>query len=301
MPVYNTAEYLPKSIGSILNQKYTNFELLCINDGSTDNSLNVLEKYAFQDKRIVVINKQNEGVSEARNIGIEKAKGDYICFIDSDDAMPENALCAMIKTLHNNPSAKYVKGNNLVTTSDGKSVVTKWAIPREPFSDRLLSSEDFWHYIDLTRPCVWGILFDLNYIRENELYFDTSIDFGEDALFLAQYIDNVPGVYIAEPTYDYLFARSGSLCNNSGRMSKEFYEKKAQGALTATKKFYELSMQTDCTYRSESLKKYLNWFGSLALAQIVRTARFNRKASLKNLKGYCKTFRVDGGGYYIAV
>ena len=296
MPVYNTAHFLHKSIGSILNQKYQNFELICVNDGSTDNSISVLEEFEAKDNRIKIINKQNEGVSKARNIGIKEAKGTYICFIDSDDAMPENALQAMVDTIIINPTAKYVKGNNLVSTDGGETVVTKWAIPRKPYSGKLLTSEDFWHYIDLKRPCVWGILFDMSHIRENNLQFNTDIDFGEDALFLAQYINNVPGVYIDEPTYDYLFARQGSLCNVTTKKSKSYYEKKINGGLATTRLFYELSLQTNEPYRIESMKLYINWFGSVTLSHIVRVNRFRRLGKLKTLKGYCRTFNVDNGG-----
>ena len=295
MPVYNTAKYLSKSIGSVLNQTFQGFELLCINDGSTDNSWELLEKYASQDERVRIFNKKNEGVSTARNIGIEHALGNYIFFMDSDDSMPANALHVMIKALKNNPSAKYIKGNNLVSTSEGETVVTKWATQRKPYAGKLLSSEDFWHYIDLVRPCVWGILFDLAYIRYKNLRFETNIDFGEDALFLAQYIDNIPGVYINDPTYDYLFARQGSLCNHITKRTKEFYEKKAKCALSVTQKFYELKLSTTDKYRAESLNKYINWFASLSLSNIVRTTRFHRMKNLRILKGYCNTIKSEGG------
>ena len=296
MPVYNTSQYLQKSIGSILLQKYQNIELLCINDGSTDNSLDILKKYALLDNRVNVIDKHNEGVSKARNIGIEKANGEYICFIDSDDAMPENAIQAMVDTLKLNPTAKYVKGNNLVTTSDGNTVVTKWAIPRKPYSNKLLTSADFWHHIDMIRPCVWGILFDLSHIRNSHLQFNTDIDFGEDALFLAQYIDDIPGVYIDEPTYDYLFGRQGSLCNLTVKRSKEFYDNKIRGGLTTTKLFYELSQQSSDPFRKNNMNEYINWFGSITLSHIVKSNRFRRLGALKALKNYCPMFKTDNGG-----
>lgn len=85
VPIYNTEKYLEKCIKSILNQNYENIEIILINDGSTDNSLNICKKYKEQDNRIVVINKKHTGVSESRNRGLEIAKGDYIAFVDSDD------------------------------------------------------------------------------------------------------------------------------------------------------------------------------------------------------------------------
>ncbi|MBQ2886923.1 MAG: glycosyltransferase, partial [Alphaproteobacteria bacterium] len=85
MPVYNTASFLRKSIESVLNQTFINFELICVNDGSTDNSLDILNEYASRDSRIIIINQENMGLSCARNSGLEVARGEYIAFIDSDD------------------------------------------------------------------------------------------------------------------------------------------------------------------------------------------------------------------------
>lgn len=85
VPVYNTAEYLVKCIDSIINQKYSNLELILVDDGSTDQSPAICDEYAKKDNRIKVIHKQNGGVSSARNLGLSIASGDYITFVDSDD------------------------------------------------------------------------------------------------------------------------------------------------------------------------------------------------------------------------
>lgn len=85
IPVYNTAEYLPRCLDSILKNTYQNLEVICINDGSPDNSMEILEAYAARDSRIRVINQKNAGVSAARNRGLDEASGQYITFIDSDD------------------------------------------------------------------------------------------------------------------------------------------------------------------------------------------------------------------------
>ena len=85
IPVYNGEKYLEECLDSILNQIYTNFEIIIVNDGSTDNSLKICRKYQKKDKRIRIINTENHGVSHARNIGIKESKGDYITFVDCDD------------------------------------------------------------------------------------------------------------------------------------------------------------------------------------------------------------------------
>jgi glycosyltransferase involved in cell wall biosynthesis len=85
VPVYNTANYLDECVTSLLQQTYSNCEFIFINDGSTDGSLSILEKYQATDARIIVINQENQGVSVARNQGLSIVKGTYIGFVDSDD------------------------------------------------------------------------------------------------------------------------------------------------------------------------------------------------------------------------
>ena len=85
VPVYNVQKYLVKCLDSLINQTLKDIEIICINDGSVDNSLDILQDYAKLDERIIIINKENEGQSVARNIGIESARGEYIGFVDSDD------------------------------------------------------------------------------------------------------------------------------------------------------------------------------------------------------------------------
>lgn len=104
VPVYNVEEYLPKCLDSILNQTYKNLEIILVDDGSTDGSGVICDDYATKDKRIKVIHKQNGGLSDARNVGIDICTGDYIGFVDSDDYIEID----MYETLLN-----YLKENNL--------------------------------------------------------------------------------------------------------------------------------------------------------------------------------------------
>lgn len=101
VPVYNVEAYLEDCIKSLISQTYDNIEILLIDDGSTDSSSTICDTFSKQDNRIVVIHKQNQGVSVARNTGLEIAKGDYVCFVDSDDyveaSFVETLLCASVQ------------------------------------------------------------------------------------------------------------------------------------------------------------------------------------------------------------
>lgn len=92
IPVYNSEKYLKKCLDSLLNQTFKNFEIICVNDGSVDNSLKILEEYKLKDNRIVLINSKNEGPGSARNKALDVAKGRYIIFVDSDDWVDEKCL-----------------------------------------------------------------------------------------------------------------------------------------------------------------------------------------------------------------
>ena len=92
VPVYNVEKYLEKCLDSIVKQTYENIEIILVDDGSTDKSGTILDQYAEMDNRISVIHKKNEGVSTARNTGIEAARGEYICFADADMEKAMNSI-----------------------------------------------------------------------------------------------------------------------------------------------------------------------------------------------------------------
>ena len=97
VPIYNADKHLDRCLKSIINQTYTNLEIILINDGSTDTSLNLCKEYAEKDDRVVLIDKINEGVSIARNMGIQKSSGDYIAFLDADDWIARNYIEHLMK------------------------------------------------------------------------------------------------------------------------------------------------------------------------------------------------------------
>lgn len=102
VPIYNKEDYLPQCLDSIINQSYTNFEVLLVNDGSTDSSGIICQEYAERDSRFRYIEKENGGVSSARNLGLERSEGAYITFIDSDDWVEFNYLEVLYNALREN-------------------------------------------------------------------------------------------------------------------------------------------------------------------------------------------------------
>ena len=120
VPVYNTFRYLEQCLNSILNQTLKEFEVICVNDGSTDDSAKILEKYSQKDKRIVVINQENAGASAARNAGLDCAKGRYIAFVDSDDYIKKNFLEVLYTTAVNTEAD--ITACDIIYEKDGKLI-----------------------------------------------------------------------------------------------------------------------------------------------------------------------------------
>lgn len=122
VPIYNVEEYLPASIESILNQTYKDLEILLIDDGSTDNSGKICDEYAKQDNRCIVIHQANKGLSEARNIGLDHATGEYISFIDGDDYIHPKMLETLYEALQ--------KGSYDFAMALYKEIYTKEKVPQ---------------------------------------------------------------------------------------------------------------------------------------------------------------------------
>ncbi|MCD4600036.1 glycosyltransferase family 2 protein [Proteus mirabilis] len=92
IPAYNAKKYLERAVNSVLNQSYKNVEVIIINDGSSDDTLSIIKKLSVLHKEIIFFSHENQGISKTRNKGIELAKGEYICFLDSDDTYEPNFL-----------------------------------------------------------------------------------------------------------------------------------------------------------------------------------------------------------------
>lgn len=120
MSAYNVEEYIEKSIDSVLQQTYTNWELIIINDGSMDNTKKIVENYLHIDMRIIYLEQENKGVSVARNKGIDSAKGKYIAFLDADDLWTKDALEKLYDLMKSDSDNKFVYGRTIEKFSSGK-------------------------------------------------------------------------------------------------------------------------------------------------------------------------------------
>lgn len=189
IPVYNAEKYLRRCLDSVINQSYNHYEIILIDDGSSDNSGVICDEYASKDSRFMVIHKRNEGVSIARNIGIDHTKGEYITFLDADDylekcffeKMIEYSMFPLVVCAYREFGCReMIKG-----PENDKEIIVARDIP-------ILwnkSYSPYWLYI-------WGKLFRSTIIRRNKLLFDTEMRYLEDFCFVMKYISYIDRIYM---------------------------------------------------------------------------------------------------------
>lgn len=217
VPVYNAEKYIDRCIESIINQSFDSIEIIAINDGSTDESLNILKKYEKNDRRIKVIAQTNSGVSSCRNKGIEQAKGEYIAFVDSDDWIDINMIEIMYKKAISNNS-DIIMCSYMREFKD-KSKEKKINLPQEVIYENENIKNELHRKLfgptdeELNNPegldalgTVWGKLYKSSLIKENKIEFvDLKIiGSNEDSLFninLFKYTKRI--TFINQPLYHY--------------------------------------------------------------------------------------------------
>ena len=219
VPVYNAQNYLHKCIDALLNQSYDDFEVILVNDGSKDNSKIICEEYATKDNRIKVINKENGGVSSARNCGLDAAQGKYIMFCDSDDFV-KNDFCAPMVALANDDEDCMVIAGITLIKDDGTA--SDSLCPEYQEGENIVLTNrgycDLYVNLNLKSPFLltsmpYNKLFSRKVIEDNNLRFDTSIHYNEDFIFNLEYLDKISTVKIYNKSiYHYYLDAPGSLC-----------------------------------------------------------------------------------------
>lgn len=215
IPVYNVAKYLPRCIESILNQSYKEFEAIFINDGSLDNSLEVLQKYSEKDNRIYIIDKKNEGTGEARNTGLKKAKGKYISFIDSDDWIHKDYLKLMFEEIENSNSDVVICNPIIVHDDESKNKNLRTGkfhtINLEKNPEKIVDI--------LAMPVLWNKLYNAKILESNKINFSKLI-MAEDLEFLYKVILNSKKISKVEKNLYFYYQRLDSVTKD------KFSEKK---------------------------------------------------------------------------
>ena len=209
MPIYNAGEYLARAIGDVLKQTLTDIELICVDDGSTDNSSAIIERFKKKDGRIISLRQNNAGPSVARNKGLELVRGKYVIFLDADDMYEPTLLQSLYELSERDNLDVAVTRFDIYNDTDGK-----YTIPQdEPHSsifapDRVTSKNEHPDYIlSSTTGYVWNKLIRTSFLHDKKICFDIDLYVFEDVHFvcsvmsLAERVERIEGILIHHRVY----------------------------------------------------------------------------------------------------
>ena len=214
MPTYNVAEYLPEAIDSVLSQTFVKWELLIVNDGSTDDSGKIADDYSKKDNRIKVLNKENGGLSDARNYGLKRASGKYIHFFDSDDAIQpdfyENLLNAISDGNYDFVICGYYKD-----VIDKNGMIKSYGFSYQNLHHPYDLQNNFHKYYDFLFNYAWNKIFKLDFLISNNLFYQNGLNVIEDKEFMSRVIKFNPSFCILDYYgYRYKLRVRPTLSNN---------------------------------------------------------------------------------------
>ena len=218
VPIYNAEQYLRRCVDSILNQEYTDYELLLVNDGSTDASGDICEEYGDRDPRVIVIQKENTGVSDSRNRALDRARGKYLQFLDSDDWITPDATRLFVRAAEEYGCDMVISdfyrvvGERLSPKGD---IEEEGVLTREEFAAHMMENPaDFYYGV------LWNKLYRRDIVEEHKLRMDTNINWCEDFMFNLEYIRYAKVFYALHAPIYYYVKRKGSLASQGINISK---------------------------------------------------------------------------------
>lgn len=224
MPVYNVEAYIRKSIESVLKQTYGDFELLIINDGSPDNSIKIAKEYEQQDSRIKIIDKVNGGLSDARNVGMQYAKGKYIYFLDSDDYIEANLLEVVVNHAETYNSEVVLFGYYIDYVNSNDNLKSRRTVSVKNGQYTAASAKN----IPLTQDLLpilgyaWNKLYKKDFIDINKALFVKGVSLIEDILFNEIILSKAMSIVIIDkPLYHYIQRERTTLASTFYKNSYE--------------------------------------------------------------------------------
>lgn len=204
VPVFNAKEYLPRCLDSILSQSFSDFEVLLVNDGSTDGSEEICDLYETKDSRVKVFHRKNAGVSAARNVGLANSTGEWVCFTDADDVLLENGLDLLVSGVSDRVDMVW-GGYNVYN----EIMECTYAVP-ERVKEELTSEQGiemmfrpaYYRYLGFA----WGRLFRHSVIKSFGIRFDEDLYYNEDRLFCTRFLcESKNGIcFMTNPVYGYI-------------------------------------------------------------------------------------------------
>lgn len=259
IPIYNVEKYLRKCLDSIINQTLKDIEIICINDGSTDNSLSILTEYAQKDTRIKILNQENQGPGVARNNGIAFASGEYLLFVDSDDWIELNTL----EILYNNFKKTNTQLIQFNYYSCKKNKKKKFSYKKYLKKLTNINLKENFVYkkkienLNTITLAVWDKAYSLNFIKNNNIKFSTTKT-AEDIIFtIKSFLSSNKRLYLKEAFYNYLERQGSSVNSVSSNFNDIFINIELLKNLLETDLLFNCS---DQKYRNFILKRLVDHY-----------------------------------------
>jgi glycosyltransferase involved in cell wall biosynthesis len=259
IPLYNTEKYIYDCVLSVIEQEYKNIEIIVINDGSTDNSVNKIKHFLVEDKRLKIIEIENAGVSNARNVGVNNANGTYIVFIDADDYITKDYISYMynLASLSSSEliiSLEYYKDIN--DTQVNKEIIEIW--DRKKCTEYLL-------YPKITVGC-WNKMYKLDFLKKNNIKFQKELFFGEGLRFITDVSQRVNNICVGNRKV-YYYRLNNSSCTAVHDV------RKAKASLNALN-----SIENNLLLKDKNVKKALlchYWINNFLAIRFMKRNKLN--------------------------
>ena len=280
VPVYNGEKYIKKCIDSITNQTFKDFELIVVNDGSTDNTLKILNE--IKDKRLIILDKKNGGVSSARNMGYSRASGKYVLFFDSDDFMENEMLEIMVNDIENN-DVQAVRCNLYIYYEDTKI--------KEKYYEYLFNGE--YHIVNRNTILESAISGDIMAFSPNMLFkrndninlYNEKIQYMEDVIFYVTILKDISKIYIENrPLFNYVKNKNSSTNDQEKIMINIL-------SLPLYKKELEKELKKQGFYTEKRIKK-VNLRLTILVSDLLAQKNWN-KGKIFAIKEFKQVFEND--------
>lgn len=284
LPIYNAEKYISKCIESLISQTFKDIEVICINDGSKDSSLSILEEYAQKDDRIKVISQPNSGPATSRNNGLKNSSGEYIMFCDSDDWYELNMCELMYKTITGNNvdvvccNASVIDEEENLERIEDISYYTNKYIGKKNIDNNLISN---------TNVMLWNKIFKRSIINKYNICFPDKYEADDDCFYM-QYMSVSDNIYFLEDKlYNYLRRASSIMGLMGKKIEKSIYDR-----IYVSKKYYDfLNVNNLFEKRKSVFIKFLSSVGSYGNQRWNKTEIEQAKKIYNDLYGNNEEFK----------
>ena len=275
IPVYKVEEYLRVCVDSVLAQTYTDIEIILVDDGSPDNCGQICDEYAAADRRVKVIHKENGGQSEARNVGIDAAHGEYLCFVDSDDYIEREAVEELLAAAEKSKADIVFFDSVSVNEASGyktDSMIHSLEYTEAPGTDVLIKALQHEDYF----PAVWSNFYHAAFFKKNNFRFKKGIYFEDLLLNILAYIRSEKVVFLKKSLYYYRI-------RNHSAMTSEPSDKHFNGLLSCIAAFRKEIKSCSDTKKIKALELSIIYAANLYLFEFSRLGIANTRARAREL------------------